>query len=322
MATVPNGATISGSEMAQDYAIDEFVSTARSECTQRAYRTSIKHFLNWGGRLPCYTQELLIYLLEHQKSHSSRTLRLRTWVIGQWHRWQNLDDPTEAADVNKVLSAIERIYGKPTRIARALPVEDLEVIVKMLRQRGDLTAMRDSALIQIGFFGGLQRRQLVQLQVGDLSWETDGLRLKLACSTSDVISEKVIPFGDSLYLCPVTALRNWLDAAGITSGPVFRRLGMNNVLGDKGFYTGTVNTIIAARAAEAGINGRITSQSLRSGLAISSHRQGSSVRATNKLCGWKDTSGRLYYYLAFVGQQVSQNAALTLLQAIEKSHSL
>ncbi|MFM9644419.1 hypothetical protein, partial [Streptomyces turgidiscabies] len=88
--------------------------------------------------------------------------------------------------------------------AKALVIEDLETIIVMLWEQGDLRAKRDSALLQLGFFGAFRRSELVRLEVKDLSWEREGLRLLMRRSKTDQGGEgiiKAIPYGDPARCC-------------------------------------------------------------------------------------------------------------------------
>jgi integrase len=299
----------------RDQRTSDLIQAAKADNTRLAYRAAIEHFLLWGGLLPCGSAAVVAYLVDHARSHGIRTLRLRVTAIGQWHRLLLLDDPTRAPEVATVLAGIANSEGKPKNKAKALIVEDLDAIVAMLREQGSRRALRDSALLQLGLYGAFRRSELVQLQIKDLSWEREGLRLQLSRSKTDQAKEgitKAIPYGDPARCCPVTALRAWLDAAGITSGPLFRRLWQGDTLGEEGLSVGSVNAIVATRAAEAQVIGRLTSHSLRRGLATSAHRAGADFLAIKKQGGWRaDSTVREYIEEA---EMFTSNAAGELLK--------
>jgi integrase len=73
----------------------------------------------------------------------------------------------------------------------------------------------------LGFSGAFRRSELVALDVEHLEETPEGLRAFIAASKTDQDAEGAaiaIARGSSVA-CPVTAVRDWLDAAGITSGP-------------------------------------------------------------------------------------------------------
>jgi integrase len=75
-------------------------------------------------------------------------------------------------------------------------------------------------LLQIGFFGGFRRSELVSLRCEDVKWEPEGITLLLPRSKTDQAGEgivKAIPYGDS-SCCPATALKRWLSISGVYTG--------------------------------------------------------------------------------------------------------
>jgi hypothetical protein len=88
---------------------------------------------------------------------------------------------------------------------------------------------RDRALMLIGFAGAFPpRSELVGLDVEDLA-SLPPMACCSRCGTPRPNQEGAgrdvaIPFGTQAATCPVSALRAWLDAAAITTGPVFRQM--------------------------------------------------------------------------------------------------
>jgi integrase len=98
-----------------------------------------------------------------------------------------------------------------------------------------------------------------------------------------------VPYGsDPERRVAVRALRAWLDAAGIETGPLFRRIYKSGKVGDEGLSEGSVNDILKNRAAEAGVSLRkLTSHSMRRGMATSSYKAGANFMDIKKQGGWK-----------------------------------
>jgi integrase len=91
----------------------------------------------------------------------------------------------------------------------------------------DLIAIRDRALLLVGFFCALRRSELVALAVEDLDRRPDGWTVTIQRSKTD-------PYDMGQYvplpafrgaLCPTSALADWLAIAAIAEGPVFRAVG-------------------------------------------------------------------------------------------------
>ncbi|HEX8613865.1 MAG TPA: site-specific integrase [Telluria sp.] len=294
-----------------------FLAAATSDNTRRAYRSAIKHYLAWGGVLPADEPVMIRYLLAFAASLNPRTLALRLTALSQWHVHQGFADPASTPTVRKTLAGIARTNGKPKKKAKALPVEDLERIVGQLNSPATLKAARDNALLQIGFFGGLRRSELVAIEVSHLGWQTEGITITLPRSKTDQMGEgivKAIPYGDGAC-CPATALRAWLAAAGITDGPVFRPISKWGEVSPAALHEGSVNTILEQCARLAGLDyvPDLSSHSLRRGMATSAHRAGANFRDIKRQGGWRH-DGTVQGYIE-EARRFEDNAAGALLKA-------
>lgn len=295
-----------------------FLAAATSENTRQAYRSAIKHFMDWGGVLPADEAAVIRYLVHFADRLSPRTLALRLTALSQWHAYQGFADPAAGATVRKTLVGIARTHGRPKKKAKALPIEDLELIVAALAAQGTLKAARDNALLQLGFFGGFRRSELTGIEVEHLAWDAQGIVVTLPRSKTDQEGDgivKAIPYGAGGACCPATALRAWLDAAGVASGPVFRSITKWRVVGADGLNPASVNAILASAAQLARLDyvPELSSHSLRRGMATSAHRAGADFRDIKKQGGWRH-DGTVQGYIEEAGLFES-NAAGSLLRS-------
>ncbi len=259
---------------------------------------------------------MIRYLLAYATSLNPRTLALRLTALSQWHVHQGFPDPASTPTARKTLTGIARTHGRPKKKAKALPIEDLERIVAQLASLGTLKAARDNALLQIGFFGGLRRSELVGIKVEHLGWTHEGIEIMLPRSKTDQLGEgiiKAIPYSDG-PCCPATALRAWLDAAGITAGRVFRAVNKWGVVAAAGLSEGTVNTVLETCATLAGLDyvPDLSSHSLRRGMATSAHRAGAGFQDIKKQGGWRH-DGTVQGYIE-EASRFTENAAGSLLR--------
>jgi len=292
------------------------LAAATADNTRRAYRSAIRHFQSWGGALPSEETAVIRYMLAYADSLNPRTLALRLTALSQWHCHQGFADPASTPTVRKTLAGIARTYGKPKKKAKALPVDDLARIATHLDSLNTLKAKRDNALLQIGFFGGYRRSELVSLEVPDVAWEPDGIVITLTRSKTDQEGAgivKAIPYGDG-PCCPATALRTWLDAAGIAAGPLFRPISKWNEIGTDALHAGSVNTILEVCAKLVGLDyvPHLSSHSLRRGMATSAYRAGADPRDIKRQGGWRH-DGTVQGYIEEAGQ-FEENAASALLR--------
>ena len=293
----------------------EFIAAATSDNTRRAYRSAVRHFLNWGGQLPADVNTLLTYLIEHAEMLNPRTLNLKITAISQWHRHQGFHDPCVSPQLRKVLLGIERKRGKPKQKASALMHADLEKIVLSLEKEVSLKALRDNALLQIGFFGGFRRSELVGLRIENLKWDVDGLLIQLPRSKTDQSGEgitKAIPYGKNIC-CPCVALKKWLTYAKIDQGPIFRSINKWGAVGSAGLNPASVNAILVDCAKFAGLDHltKVSSHSLRRGMATSAYRAGANLRDIKRQGGWR-FDGTVQGYIE-EADQFKENAMIGLL---------
>lgn len=297
-----------------------YLQAATSDNTRKTYRSAILHFERWGGFLPTDKETIIRYLLEHAEHLNPRTLDVRLTALSQWHQFQGFNDPCQNPSVRKTLKGIRHTHGKPKQKAKALRLEHLAIMLNWLNTQPDSNKkLRDLALLQIGFFGAFRRSELVDIEVKDLIWEPEGLIIQLPHSKTDQAGDglvRAIPKGDGA-VCPVNALKNWLDLSGIHSGFVFRPINRWDQVKDKALYPGAINELLKslARACEFDFVTELSSHSFRRGLSTSAAREDIDFDLIKKQGGWKsDTT--VWEYID-EGRLFENNAALSLLNKIE-----
>jgi len=296
--------------------LQKYLSAATSDNTRAAYRSAIRQFEKWGGRLPTSGEIVVRYLLERAQSVNPRTLELHLTAIGQWHLYQGIHNPVTEPLVRKTITGIRRLHGQPKQKAKALRPEHIATMSAQLRgQEESKKGLRDLALILVGFFGAFRRSELVAIRVEDLHWEDEGLTVRLRRSKTDQSGEgltRALPFGPPA-VCPGTALRNWLQAAGINEGPVFRAVNRWDQIQPRQLQPGAVNALLKQLGAACGFDfvDNLSSHSFRRGLSTSAAREKVAFEVIKKQGGWK-SDATVWEYIE-EGQQMSENAALALM---------
>jgi len=296
-----------------------YVTAATSDNTRRTYRAAIRRFERWGGRLPTERDTLVRYLLAHATTLNPRTLDVHLTALGQWHRYQGLNDPTREPLVRKTLDGIRRVHGAPKRKAKALRLEHIAQMIEVLQKQPDgLKKWRDLALIQVGFFGAFRRSELVAITVEQLRWEIEGLIVCIPQSKTDQSGQgiyRALPRGDT-YVCPVAALRTWLDQAGITEGPVFRGVNRWDQLQSSALDPGSVNAMLKGLGQQCGFDfvPELSSHSFRRGLSTSAAREKIDFELIKRQGGWKNDA-TVWEYIE-EGQRLTDNAALNLMAKV------
>jgi integrase len=143
-----------------------------------------------------------------------------------------------------------------------------------------LKCRHDRAMVMLAFAGAFRRSEVVALNVEDLEFCDDGVRITIRRSKTDqegqgatiVVLRGVGPF------CPVRLLREWLDWAGITEGALFRQVPKGaRRIGDR--IAGRVlYDVIKSGIARIGLGAKLYgAASLRAGRITTAARNGANV---------------------------------------------
>lgn len=299
-------------ERAHDYA-----AMARSPNTLRAYAADLRDFEHYCRRrgeavLPATSQTVAAYLaFLAEQGRRVATLERRLAAISQAHQLGGFPSPTADAHVRSVLKGIRRHHGSAPRPKAPIMIEDLRAMVAALpdRPRG----IRDRALLLLGFAGGFRRSELTSLTRADVEFCRDGLIVTLRRSKTDQEGEGrrvAIPYGSLPQTCPVRALQDWLLAAGIEDGAIFRSVTRTGIA-CQSLTAQSVALIVKQAAASAGLDPhRFAGHSLRAGLCTAAARAGASERAIMNQTGHR-SSVTLRRYIRD-GNLFTDNAAARL----------
>src|ERR1700722_14146485 len=197
--------------------------------TRKAYGTDFRLFKAWCevkgvSPLPASPETVAAFLAaESGEGTKPPTLARRVAAIRYAHKLAHLDTPTDSEAVKATLRGIRRTVGAAkVRKAPAVTAK-MHSMVAMAPDR--LSGLRDRALLLLGFAGAFRRSELVALDVTDIAEAKTGLLVTIRRSKTDQEGEGItiaIPRGD--VACPARALQEWLGAAGIEAGPIFRAI--------------------------------------------------------------------------------------------------
>jgi integrase len=254
---------------------------AKADNTRRAYRAGVRAWCDWCDKhdlpaLPASPADVAAFLSEQRypappgKPLGVSTLKLRAAAIRYLHYLARLPSPTGSADVSETLTGINRVARQAGQAPRPKLAARVAILREMTAAIGDdLPGLRDSALLLLGFAGAFRRAELARIEFGHVEDTEHGLRITLPFSKGDRGMKGVqvgIPYGSS-ELCPVRALRRWLQAASISEGAIFRRIWVTpppkgpapdwtpiHVIGQDAIDPGTVARIVKARGKAAGFD--------------------------------------------------------------------
>lgn len=292
----------------------DYAAQARSTATVAAYASDWAHFTAWTDQhhleaLPATPDTVVLYLTDlANQGRKPSTLTRRVASISHQHQAAKAENPTRAAEVRTLLAGIRRHVAATaaaqgersmTRQATAIDLAKLARIVAAI-DTTSLKGLRDRALLVVGFGGYFRRSELVGLTVEALEVTDQGIEAHLTRSKTDQNAAGTVRAMRKGHtdLDPVRALAEWLDAAEITTGPVFRSITRHDLVSDRALSTRSVAQILKDRAAAAGLDAdTVSGHSLRRGAATTAHRNGADALTIARAGGWSDGSRTLHRYI-------------------------
>lgn len=269
----------------------QYIQESKAPETRRGYRIDWTHFSNWCNRqkrtaLPATPETVALYLTDCAATAKPATLQRRLTSISQAHSAAGYSDsPTKTAIVRSVWQGIRREKGVAKQGKQPTLTQDIIRMVYAL-PNDTLLGIRDRALLLVGFSGAFRRSELVALMIKDIAYHDRGMTITIRRSKTDQEGEghKVgIPFGNGPDTCPVTALQNWCQRAGIVEGVVFRAVDRHGHISPRALCSRTVADVVKRSVLKIGKDPAVfAGHSLRAGLATAAAMHGKSMTSIMK----------------------------------------
>jgi site-specific recombinase XerD len=158
---------------------------------------------------------------------------------------------------------------------------------------------RDRALLLLGFACGYRASDLVTLHVEHVRFEPEAQAMDvfLARSKEDPLGRgrtTRLFLASNEALCPVRAVRAWLERSALRTGPLFPVL-RGRQLETARMHPRAVSRAVQRAVQRAGVSGAYSSHSLRAGLVTSAGAQGHALKDIQHHVGWIDVRTPLRY---------------------------
>jgi integrase len=238
--------------------------------------------------------------------HAPSTVRRRLASWSTLSQWRDVEGQFHSPALRKALRLAVRAQGRPrtTKSAEAVTGDVLRALLRPLDDMAGrrvakddreglalrLTALRDRAILSIAFAsGGRRRSEVAGLYLSQIKMEEpiedyrdDGAMVIIPSCTINLGRTKTTSADESMTVGvagrAVTDLEDWLKAAQITSGPVFRRIDRWGKIGKDAISDKAINNILKRRVGDAGYNPTLFSaHGLRSGFMTEAMEQGLSL---------------------------------------------
>lgn len=317
-------------------AVREILAEAASANTARSYGSALRYWAAWYQarygqpiQLPVAPAVVIQFVVDHlaRKAKSGliwelppaldaqlvaarlkqrlgplklSTIVHRVAVLSTVHQLKKLTNPCEAPEVRHLLARGRRAAhkrGERPRKKTAITKRELQAMVATCEE--SLAGCRDRALLYFAFAsGGRRRSETAAANISHLN------RIDESAFVYRLEHGKTLQEGPKAGSTPdkpilgiaADALSAWLEASGVTEGPIFRR-----VWGDRvgpGLSPKAVADIVQRRARLAGLEGDFGGHSLRSGFITEGGRQGIALPALMAMTDHRSVASVVGYFQA------------------------
>ena len=227
-------------------------------------------------------------ILKVRGPHAPKTVsrRLSNWAT--LHQWKGVEPPFDHPGIRKALRLAMKASGRePQRKSRKPVTRD--VLERLLATCNGSRAidLRDRAILLVAFAaGGRRRSEVATLKHSQIS-AADPIKLRPADPASPTVPcvrialgrTKTTTAGQGAFVFAAgraaVALQDWMQAAGITSGPIFREVRKDGSIGTAALTPQSVNLILKKRCRMAGLDAaEFSAHGLRSGFMTQAGRDG------------------------------------------------
>jgi site-specific recombinase XerD len=269
-----------------------------SAATRAAYESDLRVFEDWCAdrgveALPASPATVAAFLAAQADCGlRPATIARRCAAIRHFHRLAGVDPvPTDVAVVKTTMKGLRRSLGAAQAKKAPATVTIAKRMVDVMP--GDtLKGRRDRAMIMPGFAGAFRKSEVVALNVEDLEFCDEGVHITIRRSKTDqeAKGQTIAILRGAGPFCPVRLLREWLDAAGVAEGALFRQTPKGGKrVGDR--ITGQTYYDVVKQAIDAiGLDAsKFGSHSMRSGWISTAAKNGASIWKMKEISRHKST---------------------------------
>lgn len=319
--------------LAQD-AIQALLAEGESDNTVRSYQAALRYWAAWFTlryrqpiAMPVAVPVVLQFIVDHAERLTGKglesqlpgpidqalvdggfkarlgppamaTLLHRISVLSKVHQIKELANPCQDPLVRELLTRTRRAYAKRGVTADKKPALTREPLEALLATCDDsLRGIRDRALLLFAWSSGGRRRSEVTVatlentrRVGE-----DAYLFTLAHSKTDPSGARTQGQEKPVVGLAAQALQQWIQRAGLQSGPIFRRIRRGDVVGEP-LSPAAVRDIVRQRCALAGLGDEFSAHSLRSGFVTEAARQNVPIGETMAMTGHTSVATVVGYF--------------------------
>lgn len=268
------------------------LSVTKANHTIDAYESDWNDFCDWcryhhQKSYPAQPETIVNYINDLADYAKASTIRRRISAISENYNasGDHVENPCRAWIVKEALIGLTRLKGTVQKGKTPIYWEEIEEMIHRM-DLSSLQALRDRAILLLGFMGAFRRSELAGLDVEDIRKYPQGIVVTIRHSKTDQTSagqQIGIPYLSHSSMDCIHALQEWLTAADITSGPLFRSFLKNGKVSSRRLSDKSINLIVKKYAASIGLNPEMYgAHSLRHGFATYAALQGVEERLIMK----------------------------------------
>lgn len=217
----------------------KFIDQQLAYGTKRVYQSDWRIFENWCTQRQYQslnsTPEIIAMFISSQFDaglHPS-TLNRRLSAIKFAYSCLEKESPTDKSVVRATLKGIRRDKNAPPVKSKKAVVTNIIKEMVQLCPSNSLRDIRDRAILLLGFAGAFRRSELVAINFEDISFNTNGMDIKIHRSKTDQEGKGyfkvILPSTDKMY-CPIVAVKKWIKVAKINCDSLFRGITKSNAV--------------------------------------------------------------------------------------------
>ncbi len=251
---------------------------SKAENTLKAYSCDWSDFSDWCAYhgvcdLPATPESIVNYINDLADDALANTVSRRITAISENHiaAGYGRNNPAKDGMVRAAMAAIRREKGTFQHGKAPVLMETLYLLADCFGD--DIVSIRDRALLLLGFAGAFRRSELVRIRLEELTFSPQGMTVFVPHAKGDQLGRGAtigIPYAPDPEICAVRAVEQWILAAQLQYGPLFRGFKRNLEIRSEQLNDKSVALIVKKYAEMAGFNpDDFAGHSLRRGFATS-----------------------------------------------------
>lgn len=240
----------------------ETLSGTKAVNTVDAYESDWNDFCDWCkyhniSAFPATVETIVNYINDLADYAKISTIRRRISAISENYNAAGFseDNPCRAWIVRETMIGLTRTKGAMQKGKTPIYWEELERMISCM-DHNKLSDIRDKAILLLGFLGAFRRSEISNLNFEDITRYPQGIIITLKHSKTDQeqVGQQVgIPYLKNPDMCAIIALNKWVQAAAITSGPLFRSILKSGKPSSRKLSDKSINLIVKKYAALIGL---------------------------------------------------------------------